>query len=193
MFLPLGWTPASAQANSDLPTWRQGGGAVSVTYGSGCVARPFCLICGCYPLALALGPICLPGPPACHLAALRSLNLLPALAVRACPAEAHDPRTRPKNSFLVGRDGVMLNRRFEPRALGKWTLNDTPLPYHCQANAQSSRTGLPLFTCQIAPAHVPQPLSGDETPSPKPCSVCVSILCAPLCSDSPRRAASNPL
>ena len=54
----------------------------------------------------------------------------------------------------------MLSRRFEPRDQGKWTLHDTPLPYHRQAKAQSSRTGLPLFRCQIAPARVPQPLSG---------------------------------
>ena len=170
-------------------------------YRSGCVAQPFCLIIFvkivlsvvATPSPSASGPICLPGPPAHPSAALRSLRLLPALAVRASPAEAHDPTAHPNNLFLEVNDGVMLSRRFEPRDQGKWTLHDTPLLYHCQAKAQSSRTGLPLFRCQIAPARVPQPLSGAKTPFPKPCSICVSVLCAPLCSDSPGRAASNPL
>ena len=152
-----------------------------------------CIICGCYPSPSASGPICLPGPSAHPSAALRSLRLLPALAVRASPAEAQDPTACPKNSFLGGKDGVMLSRRFEPRDQGRWTLHETPLPYHHQAKAQSSLTGLPLFRCQIAPARVSQPLSGAKTPFPKPCSVCVSVLCVPLCSNSPRRAASNPL
>ena len=97
-----------------------------------------CSICGCYPSPSASGPICVPGPPAPHSVAPRSLCLLPALAVRASRAEAHDPTACPKNSFLGGRGGVMLSRRVEPRAPGKGTLHDAPLPYHYQAKAQSS-------------------------------------------------------
>ena len=158
-------------------------------YGSGCVARPFCLII-LVKIVLSVvattspsasGPICLPGPLARPSAALKSLSLLPALAFRASPAEAHDLRAHPKNSFLGGRDVVMLSRRFEPRALGKWTLHDTPCP-----STSRLKPSLPELGYPCSGATLPQPVCPNhslepELLSPSPAvSVCLSS--TPLCA-----------
>ena len=133
------------------------------------------------PSPLASGPICLPGPPAPHSAALRSLHFLPALAVRASPAEAHDPTACPKNSFLGGRGGVMLSRRFEPRAPGKGTLQDTPFP-----TTTRLKPSLPKLDYLCSRAKSPQPMCPNPSlepellpPSPA-VSVCPSSM--PLCA-----------
>ena len=133
------------------------------------------------PSPLASGPICLPGPPAPHLAALRSLRLLPALAVRASPAEAHDPTAHPKNSFLGGRGGVMLSRRFEPRAPGKGTLHDTRFPTTTRLQPSLPKLGYPCSRAKLPQPTCPSPSLEPELLPPSPgVSVCPSSV--PLCA-----------
>lgn len=149
-----------------------------------CLCNYFCknrILCGCHSHAPHLGPLCLPCLPAPHSAALGFPHLIPALAVR--PSQQRPMTQQPAQStrFWGVGVGVLLSRRFEPRALGKGTLHETPLPSLHQAKVQSSQTGLPLFMCQMAPSCVPHPLwSQSSLPLSPAVSVCLSSV--PLCA-----------
>lgn len=84
-----------------------------------------------------------------------------------------------------GSGAVLLSRRLEPRALGKGPYMTAPCPPSTRLKAQPSHIGLPLFMCQMAPAHVHHPLSGARAPFPKPCSVHLSTLCAVTAPEEP--------
>lgn len=107
MFLPSDKTPASAQANLDFPTWGQGEGLGDCAVLLVRLCCPALFICAIIfvtivlsvvatPLPPALGPICLPGLPAPHLAALGSLRLM--LAPAARPSQQRHMTQQPAQS-----------------------------------------------------------------------------------------------
>lgn len=145
------------------------------------------------PLPPVSGSICLPGLTAPHSAALGFLCLMPALAARPSQQRPMTQQPAQSTSFWGLRGRVLLSRRSEPRALGKRTLHDTALPSLHQTKGPVFPNWAALVHVPNGPSRVPHPFSGARAPSPKPCSVHLSILCAPLCSDSPGRAASNSL
>jgi hypothetical protein len=81
----------------------------------------------------------------------------------------------PKHPFLEGRGGGCSAGSLSPGFWGRGPCTTPPFLLH-QTKGPVFPNLLPLFTCQMAPAHVPIPF-----PSPEPCSVCLSILCA-LCA-----------
>lgn len=91
-------------------------------------------------------------------------------------SKGHDPAACPKHLFMEERRGLIC-RKLEPRALGKGTLHDIPLPALHQAEG-------PVFPDVLTPFNVPNgpspracAPSAVRAPSPKTCSPCVRPLC----------------
>lgn len=190
MLLPFEHTPASAQASSHCPPGPESAGRLQC-YRSGCVAiGPVCL---CPPFlsklySLSLPPLAPNSAQPVFQACLHLTSWLWGLCpsfkpcCQAQPAEALDPVTCPKHDFPGVRAGVLLSGRFACRALEKGSYT-TPCPPFTRLTAQVSPPGLPCLC-----AKWPQP----TFPSLQPCSVCLSIPYAILCSDS-LTSVSNPL
>lgn len=142
------------------------------------------------PMPPAAGPICLPGLPAPHSAALGSLRLIPALAVRPSQQRPMTQQPAQSTSFWGVGVGCSLAGGLSPEPRGRGPYMKPPCPASTRQKAQDSQTGLPLFMCQMAPARVPHPLSGARAHSPQ--ALQCPFVC-PLCRDSPGRATSNPL
>lgn len=186
MFLTPEQTLASAQENLYLPPPDKvrAPGLYSVT----CWTAPLSPVYLCnyfffklYYLWLpspapALGPVCLPGLPAPHLAAPGSLSFVPTLVVR--PSQQRPTTQQPAQSTCLWRERRgLLCRKLEPRALGKGTLFHIPLPTLHQV-------GGPVFPDVLTPFNVPnglspcaRPPSAVRAPSPKTRSPFVRPLC----------------
>lgn len=121
-----------------------------------------CITCGCHPPAPALGPVCLPGLPAPHLAAPGSLVLCSNPGCQAQPAKATTQQPAQSTCLWRERRGLIC-RKLEPRALGKGTLHNIPLPTLHQVEG-------PVFPDVLTLFNVP------NGPSPR--------ACPPLCSQS---------
>lgn len=109
---------------------------------------------------------------------------------QAQPAKA-TPQQPAQSTCLWRERRGLLCRKLEPRALGKGTLHDIPLPTLHQV-------GGPIFPDVLTPIQCAKwsqsmcpspPLQSEHLPRP---GVRLSVLCA-LCSDSPGQATSNPL
>lgn len=128
------------------------------------------------PPAPALGPVCLPGLPAPHLAAPGSLVLCSNPGCQAQPAKAMTQQPAQSTCLWRERRGLIC-RKLEPRALGKGTLHNIPLPTLHQVEGPVFPDVLTPFSVPNGPSPRACPPSAVRAPSPKTCSPCVRPLC----------------
>lgn len=129
----------------------------------------------------ALGPLCLPGLPGPHLAALGSPHLIPALAVRPSQQRPMTQQPAQSTSFWGVGVGCCSAGGLDPEPWGRGPYMNPPLPSLHQAKG---RPRLPKLGCPCSCAKWPQPacpIPSLEPELPPPAvSVCPSSV--PLCA-----------